>query len=75
MTKEGDPVATRAIVWFRHDLRLAGNGALAGALLEAEAVAAVWVAPRLIARGQARYSLCQPTEIFEDWVQRTFHLL
>ena len=35
--------------------------------------------PRLanvcVARGQARYSLCQPTEIFEDWVQRTFHLL
>ena len=36
---------TSAIMWFRRDLRLADNDALAGALAAAETVAPVWVTP------------------------------
>jgi len=42
-------------MWFRRDLRLADNDALAGALAAAETVVPAWVAPRAAGVGEARW--------------------
>ncbi len=52
---EGGRVGTSAILWFRRDLRLADNDALAGALAAAETVAPLWVTPRSTGHGEAHW--------------------